>query len=367
MYHVGDRMANEKIINTLRAIHKHEPTTNAELQEELSKSSSTVSRRLTEIEKNNWIEKNKTGRVKETHLTDQGKKALDIAPRGQKEREGHEEDVTTEAGQIRAHSYACEFGIHDGADRSKWSGRVIEAEDLRFRELEDGSDLVFSDSYTARVRPQKIIIRVGSEIGEDAHDLASRCLEKARRAREDIEARLPFKLSYHPRNHRVKVKEQEFAIIRHPFAEALIENSDLSVEDVTFFDEDEDHKLWIDDSKGNKELESGRGAKFDEEDIQLLREDLEHKVRNPEQTERRRNITEEVDELEDRIETIEQATRVLLSRELRKDRESREDKQGGRIQPSREQDGKVLRSRRERPSYLREGREGFESLNESSD
>jgi len=353
LYHVGDGMPNQKLTSTLRAIHKLEPTTNSELAEHLGRSTSTISRRLTEIDQNGWIEKTKAGRTKEITLSEQGEKALDIAPRSEKEREGQHEQVTTQAGEIRAHSYACEFGIHDSKPRTEWSRQVIEAEDLRFRELEDGSDIVFSDSYTARVRPQKVIIRVGQEIGEDAHNLADRCLDKVQSARDDLEARLPFKLSYHPRNHRVQVKEQEFAIMRHPFAEALIEDSDLSVEDVKFFEEDDNHRLWIDDSNGDRELESGKGAPYDEEDIQLLKEDIEHKVRNPGQTKRRRQITEEVDELEKRIDNIEKATRVLLTRELRKDRESKEDKQGGKMRPQREQDRTPTEGKRESPSYIR--------------
>jgi len=358
-------MPDEKMTSTLRAISELEPTTNSEIAEHLGKSSSTISRRLDEIQENGWIEKTKAGRSNEITLSEQGEKALKIAPRGEKEREGQHEQVTTDAGEIRAHSYACEFGIHDSEPRTEWTRKVIEAEDLRFRELEDGSDLVFSDSYTARVRPEKIIIRVDEEIGEDAHELADRCLEKVQSARDDLEARLPFKLSYHPRNHRVRVREQEFAIMRHPFAEALIEDSDLSVEDVEFFEEEDNHRLWVDDSDGNRELESGKGAPYDEEDIQLLKEDLEHKVLNPEQTKRRRNITEEVDDLEDRIENIENATRVLLARELRKDGQREKERTGGRIRTRTEQDRNPTRGRRECPNDLRQGRDNSKSIKET--
>lgn len=363
-------MPNEKMTETLKAIETHEPTTASQIAETLNKSTSTAHRRISELESKDWIQKKKLGRSKQISLTEQGSQALEIAPRGQKTREC-QDSKDTKAGEIRAHGYAVEFGIHSNVDRSEWTRKVIESSNLRFRELEDGSDLVYFDDYSARVRPEKVVFRVDGEIGSDAHQLADRLLEKIQKCRDDFESRTGIKLSYHPRNHRVRVKEQEFAIIRHPFAEALIEDSDLNASDVQFFEEDDNHELWVDDSKGNKELETGRAAPYDEEDIQLLKEDLEHKVQNPENTRRRQELPSELDDLEDdldeRISEIERATRVLLSRELRRDREAEKDKQGGKKQAERKQDHEDLRTRRESPSVLRVGREYSKRLRREAD
>lgn len=335
----------------------------------MSKSRSTISRRVKQLEENNWISRKPAGRTKIIELTKQGYEIAELSDEDTtptvQQRNGDDSERT--AGDIRLHKVAVAFGIHDAPITDGWEKKIIESEDLRFRELEGDNSLIYTEDFTVRFTPRKAIFLVDNIVGQDGHELADHSIDRAQSHRESIEDKLPFRLSTEPINMRVEVSEREFSIIQHPFSKAVIEDSPLRPSDVQFFEHDENHNLWIDDSNNDKELETGKGASFDEEDIQLLKEELEHKVKNPEDTRRRRGLTTEVDNLEEELEEkdgqisdIEQATKVLLSRELRRSREARQEKHNETKRPEREQEGDPREGRRNSPSEERQGRDNSE-------
>lgn len=363
-------MADDKLLETLNTIAELEEPTQSDIVDEIGKSRSTISRRVSKLENKNWINRKSAGRTKIIELTKTGYQIAELSsenttPTTQQRNSDNSERT---AGDIRLHKIGVAFGIHDSPITDGWEKKIIESEDLRFRELEGDNSLVYSEDYTVRFTPRKAIFLVNEIVGDDAEQVADVSIDRAQSHRDDIQNRLPFRLTTEPINMRVQVSEREFSIIQHPFSKAVIENSPLRADDIQFFQEDDNHELWIDNSNNQKELETGKGASFDEEDINLLKEDLEHKVKNPEQTKRRREITEEVDNLEevqeensDKIKDLEKATRVLLSRELRRSREEKEKTQDATIRTERVPKCKPSRSRRNNETNMRRERNNSES------
>lgn len=358
-------MADDKLLETLEVISELEEPTQSDVVDEIGKSRSTISRRLSKLEEKNWINRKSAGRTKIIEVTKTGYEIAELSSKNTTPtvQQWNSDNSERTAGDIRLHKIGVAFGIHDAPITDGWEKKIIESEDLRFRELEGDNSLVYSEDYTVRFTPRKAIFLVNEIVGDNAEQVADVSIDRAQSHRDDIQNRLPFRLTTEPINMRVSVSEREFSIIEHPFSKAVIENSPLRADDIQFFEQDHNHEMWIDDSNNQKELETGKGASFDEEDINLLKEDLEHKVKNPEQTKRRRGITEEVDNLEevqeeqrDKIEDLEKATRVLLSRELRRYREEEEETQDATKRTERVPKCQPKRGKRNNETNLRRQR-----------
>jgi len=356
-------MDSENLLRTLSEISNLEKPLQSELPEKLDRDRSVVSRRVSALEERGLIERTPSGRSKVIELTEAGLTtvASDTPHGATAQRSAQQSD---QAGQVRLHKVAVSFDIHEGPRTSEWVKRVGESSEPEVQEIGDGEAILYRASYQARFTPRQAIIMLEEIVGDSASDLVDEATRQALEHRDDLEARTPFSLGNQPQNFRIRTTERELAIIRHPFTELVLEDSQLEPEDVQFFTEDDNHEIWMDDSDGLRELESGRGAPYDEEDIQLLKEDLEHKVRNPEETRRRRKLPEELDDLEAKVSDIEAATRVLLARELRESRETEQETHRATERARGEEEDGTRETTRNSPSEQRQGRNGSEEAQE---
>lgn len=353
-------MDSENLLRTLSEISNLDQPLQSELPEKLDRDRSVVSRRVSALEDRGLIQRTPSGRSKVIELTEAGLTTVaSDTPHG-----ATAQQSAQQSGQVRLHKVAVSFDIQDGPRTSEWVDRVGESSRPEVQEIEEGEAILYRASYTARFTPRQAIVMLEEIVGDSASDLVDEATRQALEHRDDLEERTPFSLGAEPTNFRIRGTEQELAIIRHPFTELVLEDSVLEPEDVQFFTEDDNHEIWMDDSDGLRELESGRGAPYDEEDIQLLKEDLEHKVRNPEETRRRRKLPEELDDLEEKVSSLEAATRVLLARELRESREREQETRRATERARGEEEDGTRETTRNSPSEQGQGRNGSEESQE---
>lgn len=206
---------------------------------------------------------------------------------------------------------------HEMLDDS-WKERAMEYEDLDVSLYDSmGETRLIHDEWIFRITNEKVHIRVRHEItGADVRNIKDQMMDRARDGIEFIEERLPLKLSSNPQS--IRVNSQHIGIIGHHLARHIDDHMDADVSDFRVRDDDGELLMWIDRSNGRLELEAGNGGspsgkrETAEDDIAFM-EEWSYKLRSNKS--KARSLFSDIDDLD-------RAVKLLLARELRKDRES---------------------------------------------
>ena len=190
-----------------------------------------------------------------------------------------------ERGLLKWHNHTIEVSIQNTDDLinsqrkwfsgDDWFNSWMEEKKLEFEEDKvSQSYLVNMGGYVLRFTREKVFIQLGHFYGRDARELGNRVMREGREAVEFLNSRTPVKAESKFGTPMFKVNQQEIAIVREAFAEIVVEHPETDLRDFRVFDEEGNLRMWIDNSDGERHLETGTPNHFAEDDLHFYKDEV---------------------------------------------------------------------------------------------
>lgn len=264
----------EKRLRILELIENRSSLSTRDISGVIDIDHSGVSRHLSKLEEDGYIEMHEGPEYKVKELTRRGYQALlDEAVDSPR--------CNTEAGDISLHNFSVRFPLRQTSDLDEgWQERWCQGKVQRSTwDPTNDSYVYWKENWKFRITGEHLIVRLESEIrGDDPVNLKDRALVEIFEARDWIQDQAPIQVESRPKDFRIWVSRQHLAYVQDPFCQLVNQYSDVSLDDVKIYDEDGTERLWLDNSDGEEHLEAGNAPgenrRYAEDDIDFLKTEL---------------------------------------------------------------------------------------------
>lgn len=159
-----------------------------------------------------------------------------------------------------------------------WAESWLEEEGFRYEvNRQTKSYIAYLDGFEVRFTNEKVFIRLRDfrDRAVRVNRLKQRLMVKAADAVERVEEICdPVELESKYGRPMFKVNQQHLAVVEDPFAELVVECSEADLPDFRVYDEEGNLRMWIDDSEGERHLETGTPSFWAEDDLSFIRDEI---------------------------------------------------------------------------------------------
>lgn len=311
------------------------PPSIGDVADALDVSNPYASKEISKLEDKGWIKKESHqngGSRLSIYVTEAGKDAILEGTESPEEVKPVNSERTSPEGYSESkyfiHNFRASTSLRnrDILDES-WVERSLEYEEIEYKYISEfGHHHLITDKWLFRVTQENVTVRVREEIqGSDVRSLKDQMMDKVRDGIEFLEDRTPLKLD--SKINSLRVESQHIGRIGHHLAMYLENHYDGDPTEFRVREDDGELLMWIDRSDGRLELEAGNGGRPSgkretaEDDMAFLEEWVYRLRSNKDQARDLFSLRPEVDDNSEKLDQLDQAIRLLLSRELKQDRE----------------------------------------------
>ena len=156
-----------------------------------------------------------------------------------------------------------------------WCESWMEKEGLSFEEDDRSHGYVVTiGGVTVRFTRENVFIRMGHFYGTDVNEVKERSMSEAREKVRWLNDCTPVKVESKFGIPMFSVNQQEIASVRDAFAEMVVQHDGTDLRDFRVYDEEGNLRMWVDDSDGERHLETGSPSDWSEDDLHFYKDDV---------------------------------------------------------------------------------------------
>jgi len=160
----------------------------------------------------------------------------------------------------------------------KWAESWLRKEGFEYQEnRQTKSYIAYLNGFEVRFTNEKVFITLRDfrDRASRVNRLKQRLMVEAADAVEEVEEVCdPVELKSKYGKPMFQVNQQHLAIVEDPFAELVVECDDADLPDFRVYDEEGNLRMWIDDSEGERHLETGTPSFWAEDDLSFIRDEV---------------------------------------------------------------------------------------------
>ena len=158
-----------------------------------------------------------------------------------------------------------------------WAKSWLEHQQKDYNENVEGQEyIVHLNGFETWFTNEKVFIRIGKirEDQERVKRLFRKLMTKARTAIEWLECNTPCEFSSKYGEPVFRVQKDHLAMCHDVFAEMVVEHPETDLRNFRVYDEDDNLRMWIDNSEGERHLEFGSPSDWSVDDLHFVRDEV---------------------------------------------------------------------------------------------